>query len=114
MTTKESVCNILFTLSLIALCLPLFVKDRVKAENACPYETYLRVDDRCLDVSQPGLDTIVAKINTDSYNPNKPVNREIEQVGQELQKLSGKLDRLCGEDRFQTLETKTIKDVCQY
>ena len=109
MATKE-IINIAFTLPLIAFCLPLFAEDRVKAENGCPFETYLRVDDKCLDVSEPGLDSITAQLNSDSV---REVSREIKQVSKELKDLSEELDEFCIEPKTPT-EAEISEDVCQH
>lgn len=50
MATKEIIDRIKLTLPLIALCLPLFVEEQITAKNGCPYETYLRIDEKCLDI----------------------------------------------------------------
>lgn len=110
MATKE-IINIVFTLPLIAFCLPLFAEDRVKAENSCPFETYLRVDNKCLDISEPGLESITAKLDPHSV---REVSREIKQVSKELEDLSEELKEVCVEQPKIAAEAEILEDVCQY
>lgn len=111
MATKEIINNII-TLPLIALCLPLFVEDRITAEHSCPYETYLRVDNKCLDISERGLNDLTAKLDTNSI---KEVDREIEDVSKELEELSAELKEFCVKQQPETSTQKEIiQDVCQY
>ena len=58
MSRKDRVDNIKITLSLIALCVPLFVRYSVTAENSCPYETYMHIDNKCLDISEKALSNL--------------------------------------------------------
>jgi predicted transcriptional regulator len=111
MATKEIISNII-TLPLIALCLPLFVEDRLTAEHGCPYETYLRVDNKCLDISEQGLNDLIAKLDTNSI---EKVDREIEDVSKELEELSAELKEFCVKQQPETSTQKEIiQDVCQY
>ena len=110
MATKEIINNII-TLPLIALCLPLFVEDRITVENGCPYETYLRVDNKCLDISEPGLNYLTAKLDPNSV---KEVDREIEDVSKELKELSAELEEFCVEKLETSTQIRIIRDVCQY
>jgi hypothetical protein len=115
MATKESINkinNIKITLPLIALCLPLFVKYYAKAENSCPYETYLHLDGKCLDISAEGLNGITEELNTHSVNE---VNREIEDINQGLEKISEKLGELCVTEVPETSnQTDIVENICQY
>ena len=113
MATKEikEISNIVCTLPLIAFCLPLFGDDRVKAVSNCPFETYLRVDNKCLDISEPGLESITAELNPNSV---REVSREIKQVSKELKDLSEELEEVCVERPKTIAEAKTLEDVCQY
>lgn len=109
MATKE-IINIGFTLTLIALGIPLFAKDRAIANNACPYETYLRVDNKCLGISESGLGTVTAQLNTSSI---EQVSRELAEVSQELDDLSEELDEFCVEQPQTSAQAKILQDVCQ-
>lgn len=109
MATKE-IINIGFTLTLIAFGIPLFAKDRAVADNACPYETYLRVDNRCLNISEPGLGSMTAQLNADSV---KKVNRELAEVSKELDDLSAELDKFCVEQSETSESSEILQDVCQ-
>ena len=110
MATKE-IINIVFTLPLIAFCLSLFAEDRAKAENGCPFETYLRVDDKCLDISEPGLESITAKLDPNSV---REVSHEIKQVSKELEDLGEELEEVCIERSQTAAEAKILEDVCQH
>ena len=109
MATKE-IINTGFTLTLIAFGLPLFAKDRAIANNPCLYETYLRVDNRCLGISEPGSGSITAQLNADSV---KKVNRELAEVSKELDDLSEELDNFCVEQRETSERSEILQDVCQ-
>lgn len=112
MATKEKNHQIKTTLPLIALCLPLFAQHYVKAENNCPYETYLRLDNKCLDISQQGLNEIAEELNQDVV---KKVSKEIKEVSQELEDLSNELDEFCTEELPETdTQVEIMEDVCQY
>lgn len=111
MATKERINNIKITLPLIALCLPLFVKYQVTAENGCPYETYIRVDGKCLDISQQGLDNITAELDSSLV---AEVNKEVKQVNKELKELSQELEEFCVEQPETSTQIEILKNVCQY
>ncbi len=112
MATKERTNQIKITLPLIALCLPLFANHYVKAENGCPYETYLRVDNKCVDISHKGLNDITEELDK---NVVKEVNQEIEDVSQELEDLSGELEEFCKQEQPETsAQVEIMEDVCQY
>jgi hypothetical protein len=115
MATKESINkinNIKITLPLIALCLPLFVKYYAKAENGCPYETYLHLDGKCLDISAEGLNDITKELNTHSSNE---VNQEIADINQGLENISEKLDELCVTEVPETsTDDNFVENICQY
>ncbi|MBE9044126.1 hypothetical protein IQ255_06860 [Pleurocapsales cyanobacterium LEGE 10410] len=110
MATKERINNIKITLPLIALCLPLFVKYQVTAENGCPYETYIRVDGKCLDISKQGLEEIAEEFDD---NLAKEVNQEVNQVSKELEELSEELDELCVEQPETMTQSEILENVCQ-
>ncbi|MGL6341659.1 MAG: hypothetical protein ACRC80_21260 [Waterburya sp.] len=115
MATKESfnkINNIKITLPLIALCLPLFVKYYAQAENGCPYETYIHLDGKCLDISAEGLDDITKELNTHSANE---VNQEIADINQGLENISEKLDELCVQEVPETsTQDDIVENICQY
>ena len=112
MAPKEKTNQIKITLPLIALCLPLFANHYVTAENGCPYETYLRVDNKCVDISQKGLNKITKKLDKNSV---QEVTQEIEEVTQELQDLSEELNEFCVTEEPKTLgQVEIMDDVCQY
>lgn len=112
MTTKEKRKNIGTTLPLIALCIPLFANYSAAMENSCPYETYLRVDDKCLDISQEGLNDITQELDSSSV---KEVNKEVAELSEELEELSEELEELCLEEQPETnAQIEIIEDVCQY
>ena len=112
MVTKEKKNNIKLTLPLIALCVPLFANYSAAIENGCPYETYVRVDGKCLDISENGLNEITEKLDSDFV---REVNKEIEQVSQELEELSQELEELCVEERPENnSQIEIMENVCQY
>lgn len=112
MATKEKTNQIKITLPLIALCLPLFANHYVTAENGCPYETYIRVDNKCVDISQKGLNEITKELDK---NAVKEVSKEIEEVGLELEELSEELEEFCIETKPETSsQVEIMSDVCQY
>ena len=112
MTTSEKKKNIRITLPLIALCMPLFANYSAAMENSCPYETYLRVDDKCLDISQEGLNDITEELDSGSV---KEVNKEVAELNEELEELSEELEELCVEEQPATSsQIEIIEDVCQY
>ena len=90
--------------------IPLFAKDRAVADNTCPYETYLRVDNRCLGISEPGLDTITAQLDADSV---KKVNRQLAEVSKELDDLSEELDEFCVKQPEISEGAEILQDICQ-
>lgn len=92
MPKKERINQIKITLPLIALCLPLFAKHSVIAKNECPYETYIHVDNKCLDISAQGLYEIAAELDTSAV---EEVNQEIEEVSQKLANLRVELAEFC-------------------
>ena len=99
MATKERINQIKITLPMIALCLPLFANHYAKAENACPYETYLRLENKCVDISQQGLYEITEELERNTVTE---VSKEIEEVSQELEDLSEELEELCVEEQPQS------------
>jgi hypothetical protein len=110
--SKNKINNIKITLSLIALCLPLFVKYYAQAKNSCPYETYLHLDGKCLDVSTEGLNNITEELNTNSVNE---VNQEIANINQGLENISDQLDELCVTKTPETLtQIDIVENICQY
>jgi hypothetical protein len=112
MATQERTNQIKITLPLVALCLPLFANYHVKAENSCPYETYIRVEQKCVDISAQGLNDITEEFES---NAVKEVNQEIEQVSQKLEKLSAELEEYCLEEQPKTsTQVEIMEDVCQY
>jgi predicted transcriptional regulator len=107
MFTKEKVNNIKITLSLIALCVPLFANHSAMIENSCPYETYVRVDGKCLDISQEGLSNITEELNRN--------NNSVTEVSTEVKELSQELEKLCGLGQPETTsQIEIMADVCQY
>lgn len=112
MAKKERVNQIRITLPLIALCLPLFANHYARAENGCPYETFIHVEGKCVDISQEGLNDIT---ETFEGSKVKEVSKEIEQVSQELEELSEELDEFCIEQQPETsTQAEIVEDVCQY
>lgn len=112
MATKELIHNIKITLPLIALCLPLSAKYYATAENGCPYETYIRIDGRCIDISAAGLQNITKELDT----PNvEEVSKEIEEVNQELEELSAEVADLCMEEQPETdTQVEILAEMCHY
>lgn len=112
MASKERINQIRITLPLIALCLPLFANHYVKAENSCPFETYIRVEKKCVDISEDGLNGITAEL---ASNAAKEVSKEIAEVNQELEELSAELEEFCLEEQPETsTQVEIMEDVCQY
>jgi|GEM_PF-2031888 len=112
MATKERVNQIRITLPLIALCLPLFANHYVKAENSCPYETYIRVEGKCVDISEQGLNDLTEELKG---NAVEEVSKEIKEVSQELEELSEELDEFCSSEQPETsTQVEIVEDVCQY
>lgn len=112
MAAKEKTNQIKLTLPLIALCLPLFANHQVTAENGCLYETYLRVEGQCMDISQQDLDEITEEVDS---NPIQEVNQEIKEVSQELNQLNKQLNDFCQEEQPKTSgQVEIMEDVCQY
>lgn len=112
MTTNDQKKNIKLTLPLIALCVPLFANYSAKIENGCPFETYVRVEGKCLDISQEGLNNITAKLDSNSV---KQVNQEVAELSEELEELGEELEELCIEEQPQTpSQIEIMEDVCQY
>ena len=115
MTAEKKTNQIKIILPLIALCLPLFANYNVKAENACPYKTYIHVDDKCMDISAEGLQEITEEIDSDAV---ADVSQEIKDVSEELSELSTELNELCDREAYRqqpqtTEQTEAIEDVCQ-
>ncbi len=97
MSRKDSVDNIKITLSLIALCVPLFVRYSVTAENSCPYETYMHLNGKCLDISEKALSNISEELD----------NNFIEELSEEIAEF-------CLEQQPQTSTRIEIReDMCQ-
>lgn len=112
MATKERINQIRLTLPLIALCFPLFVNHYVKAENSCPFETYIRVEDKCVDISEQGLSEITAELDSGAI---ESVSQEIKQVSQELAELGEELQEFCVAEQPETIaQVEILEDVCQY
>lgn len=112
MTIKEKKTSIRTTLPLIAFCMPLFANYSAAMENSCPYETYLRIDDKCLDISQEGLDDITKELDSSSFNE---VNQEVVELNEELEELSEELEELCVEEEPETnSQIEIMENVCQY
>lgn len=111
---KEKINNLKITLSFVALCLPLFAKYSVTAQNGCPYETYVRIDGKCLDISQEGLNDIIEELDSNSVEI-KDVNQEVKELNQDLNELSKELKELCVTEHPQeTSKIKIMENVCQY
>lgn len=112
MATKERINQIKITLPLIAVCLPLFANHYAKAENSCPYETYLRVEGKCVDISEEGLNDIAEELEVDAV---KEVSQEIAEVSQELEELREELSDFCSLEQPETsAQVGIMEDVCQY
>ena len=112
MATKERVNQIRITLPLIALCLPLFANHYVKAENSCPYETYIRIEGKCVDISEAGLNDITEELEGSAV---EEISKEVEQVSQGLEELSEELAEFCGSEQPETsTQVEIMEDVCQY
>ncbi|MEL6496052.1 MAG: hypothetical protein AAFQ41_13165 [Cyanobacteria bacterium J06623_7] len=112
MATKERIKQIRITLPLIAVCLPLFVNHYVKAENGCPYETYLRIEGKCVDISERGLNEITQELEEDAV---LEVSKEIAEVSQELEELGRELEEFCHQSQPETsTQVEIVEDVCQY
>ncbi len=110
MAKKERVHNLKITLPLIALCLPLFVKQYVTAENGCPYKTYVRLDSKCIDISKEGLNDITEKID---ISKGKEVNKEIVEVSKKLKDLSAEIEEFCVEEPEAINQIEIMEDICQ-
>lgn len=87
MVTKKK-HNLIITLPLIAFSIPLFAEHSITAANGCPYETFMRVDGKCLDISQEGLKDMTTVLSSNSI---KKVDHKLEQVSQELTELKAEL-----------------------
>ncbi len=113
MVTKEKKKNItITTLPLIALCMPLFANYSATIENGCPFETYVRVEGKCLDISHEGLNDITEELDS---NLVKEVNKEVAELSEELSELSEELEELCIEEQPETAsQIEIMEDVCQY
>lgn len=112
MATKERVNQIRITLPLIALCLPLFANHYAKAENSCPYQTYIRVEGKCVEISEEGLNDITEELEGSGV---KEVSKEIEQLSQELEELSEELTKFCISEQPETsTQVEILEDVCHY
>ena len=112
MPTKERINQIKITLPLIAFGLPLFANHYVIAENGCPYETYIRVDDKCVDISQQGLNQIATELDQSAV---QEVNQEIEEVSEQLADLSTELAEFCIERQPETnVQIEIVENICQY
>ena len=112
MTRQDMVNNIKITLPLIALCLPLSFEHYLKAENTCPYETYIRIEGKCIDISEQGLDKITLELGAAHITE---VNKEIESVSQELEELKEEVAEFCVEEQPETeVQVEIMEDMCQY
>ena len=112
MLTKELIDNIKITLPLIALCLPLFAKHSISAENGCPYQVYMHLDGKCLDISEQGLNNITEELDSSLV---KEVSKEIEEVSKELEDLTQEVEEFCSEEIPETLaQIEIMHDMCQY
>ncbi len=95
MATKEKINQIKITLPLVALCLPLFANHQVIAENGCPFETYLRLEEKCVDISKSGFSNITQEIDDHEI---KEINLEIKQVSQKLAEFNSELAKVHQKD----------------
>ena len=112
MVSKEKRHQITITLPLVALCLPLFADYSASLKNSCSYDVYLRVNGKCLDISQEGLNDLTEELDSESAIE---VTQEIVEVNQELEDLSQELAKLCLEEQPETVsEIEIIQEVCQY
>lgn len=110
--TKEKINQIGITLPLIALSLPLFANHYAKADNSCPYETYIHVEEKCIDISEQGLGNLTQELEDDAV---LEVSKEIKQVSQELADLGDELEEFCLELQPETsAEVEIVEDICQY
>lgn len=101
---KEYFDHLKITLPLIAFCLPLFVKYSVEAENSCPYENYMLIDQKCLDISQTGLTDLTEELDNTSF----------EDVSQDIEELGAQLTELCTEEQsVDSAESEILKEMCQ-
>jgi hypothetical protein len=100
---KNKSKKVRFILPLIALCLPLFVEYGVSADNTCPYETYIYLQGKCVNLSTERLHTVP----DESSNIIKKVDRKLQQLNQELTKL-------CNEESATNEPTaEIIEEMCQ-
>lgn len=104
MAKKEKFHNFKITLPLIALCLPLFANQYVTAENGCPFETFIRVEGKCLDISAKGIDNIAEQLDIESV---EEINREIEDLSEEIKELC------VIENPEHTAQINIVEDMCQ-
>ena len=111
-TINEKKQNIKITLPLIALCVPLFANYSATIENGCPYETYVRVEGKCLDISQEGLNDMTKELDSNSV---QEINKEVAQLSEELEELNEELEELCQEEQPKTAsQIEIVENVCQY
>jgi hypothetical protein len=100
---KNNSKKVRFILPLVALCLPLFVEYGVSADNSCPYQTYIYLEGKCVDLS-------TERLNTTSNEPNKA----IEKVDREVRQLNQELTELCSEELTSREPTEEIvEEMCQ-
>lgn len=112
MACKEKRNQIRITLPLVALCLPIFANYSASLENVCSYDTYLRVNGKCLDISQEGLNDLTEELDNESA---MEITQEIVEVNQELEELSQELEELCLEEQPVTISAiEIMQEVCQY
>lgn len=119
MAKKELINNIKITLPLIALSLPLFANYHVTAENGCPYETYIRLEGKCIDISEQGLNEISDELDTPNVEEVsqeiEEVNQELEELGEELEELGEEIKELCIKEQPETqVQEEILEDMCQY
>jgi len=92
--------------------LPLSFEHYLKADNTCPYETYIRIEGKCIDISEQGLDKITLELGTPHITE---VNKEIKEVSQELKELKEEIAEFCVEEQPETeTQIEIMEDMCQY
>jgi hypothetical protein len=100
---KSNTKKVRFILPLIALCLPLFVEYGVSADNSCPYEKYIFLEGKCVDLSEDRLNEV-----------NKQANKSIKKVDREIKQLNRELNKLCSlTATTEPSSEKLIAEMCQ-
>jgi len=106
---KEYFDHLKITLPLIAFCLPLFFKYSVKAKNSCPYEIYMHIDEKCLDISRTGLNNLTQELNNISA---EGISKEVEELGEEL---GEELTEICTEEQpVDSAQIEIMEEMCKY